>query len=438
MANKAIRFLAAIIIARFLGASAFGIFNVGIAIAGVLVTASALGLPDVGARTVAARPAVAPFLVVPVLVGRLAALAVGSIGFAVAIAFVWPHHTFFAAATIAMAAAMTVTLDWLARGLERMRVVALASTLSGLVACAAAIVVASRGSAELVLIAFAVGEATAAIVCWWGVASASRPLALDLSPIRSLVRSSWPIGLAAIVTYSYYANVDTVILASFRSAHEAGVYSAAYRIFLAFNVVSIFAAYASFPIVARLSESGVDAEANATISSILTRLLFYGALVVGLVECAGDLTLRLLFGEAFTGATKTFTLLAIAAAWYAVGYVGGYSLIATRRPRGYVAGSIAAGVLCIGLDLLFIPTFGMIGAAAATLVAFVVAAIIWLEQQKLPPRRNAILLSSLGAISGGAIMTLAVPETRLIIGVATVTAAGLSLLVTSMRVGTTP
>jgi PST family polysaccharide transporter len=418
-ASKVLRFVAAIFLARFLSPSAFGIFNVGIAISGVLVMASSLGLPEIGSRTVAADPGTRKKLLVPVLVGRLSTLIVGSAGFALVAFLAWPNHMFFCLATIAMALAMTLTPDWLARGLERMGVVGLATTLGSVIACGGAALLAPIGSSELALLVFAAGEATVALVCFWGIAPQIRPLSTDLSGLGTLVKRAWPLGIAAVVTYSYYANVDTVILASFRSAHEAGIYSAAYRVFWTFNVVPIFAAYATFPILSRLAAAHANEEAQRTLFGVLGQLAGYGILVVGFVEVAGRLTLSVLFGEAFVGAAPTFTLLAVAAAWYAVGYGSGYSLIAAGNTRGFVEGALAAGALCLGLDLALIPRFGMTGAGTATVVAFVAATAIWLLRQQLGRANTSALMISLLVTSLGAVVTLLAPATNFAIGLAT-------------------
>jgi O-antigen/teichoic acid export membrane protein len=432
-ANKVLRFVAAIVLARFLAPAAFGTFNVGIAIAGILVIASALGLPDIGSRTVAEHQPSARTLLVPILVGRLTALTVASAGFLLVALVVWPDHTLFYLATISMAVAMTLTPDWLARGLERMSVVGLGTMLGGLVACVGAIAVAWTGSAELALVAFAVGEATVGLVCWRGIAPLIRPASRDLSKLRPLVKTSWPLGVAAVLAYSYYANLDTVILASFRSTHEAGVYSAAYRVFLAFNVVPIFAAYATFPIFSRLAAAGALSDVRTTLSRMLVQLLCYGAAVVGFVEIAGEVTLRVLFGPAFVGAAETFTLLAVAAAWYAVGYGAGYSLIAIGRVRGFVAGAVAAGVLSLVLDLALIPHFGMIGAGVATVIAFIFATAIWIHGQQIEAPRALLLITGLVAVSGGAAATFLAPVTATGVGTATIVAAVATLLIARER-----
>lgn len=425
--NKILRFAAAVVLARALTPSAFGIFNVGIAIAGILVTASTLGLPELGGRTVAARGKDSRILLVPVLVGRLAALGLVAVIFLAAGLFVWPDERLLFIGTVAVALAMTITPDWLARGLERMRLVGGATMLGGLVALAGAgaVAIVPFRSASLALVAFAVAEATVGLVCWVGIRDAIRPFSPSLTPLLPLLKKSWPLGLATGVTYAYYANVDTVIVAAFHGSHSAGIYSAAYRVFLAFNVISIFAAYATFPILARLTEQGAEAAVRGAVTSTLVQLVAYGACVVGVVEIAGKLLLQNLFGEEFAAAASSFTLLAIASAWYAAGYAAGYSLIAIRRQRGFVAGAIVAGVLTIGFDFALIPPFGMIGAAVATVIGFVGATLVWLHQQRLERRTAIRTYAALISISVGAGIAAAVPDVSAAIGLLTLTTAAI-------------
>src|SRR5438034_1257882 len=102
-ANKILRFASAVVLARILTSSSFGIFYVGIAIAGVLVTASTLGLPELGGRTVAAQRKEAPMLVVPILVGRLMALGLATIVFVGIGSLVWPEQRLFYLGTVGVA-----------------------------------------------------------------------------------------------------------------------------------------------------------------------------------------------------------------------------------------------------------------------------------------------------------------------------------------------
>ena len=64
------------------------------------------------------------------------------------------------------------------------------------------------------------------------------------------------------------------------------------------------------------------------------------------VRCRSTgLALRL----AFEAMEATFALLSLAVAWYAIGYPAGYSLIAVRENKRFLAGAATAGALSLAL-----------------------------------------------------------------------------------------
>ena len=369
--NKAARFLAAIVLARTLTLAEFGAVNVGIAAAGLVLMATTLGLPDIGAADVAVDRARARGIAGRVLAGRLVALA--ALGIPVAIVLLLAHaaETNLVLVAAAMAVGLALSADWLLRGLERMRPLAWANATGGLcVLLGTLLVVEASGSAVAALAAFACAEFVVSGLTWWfsGVGWPRRPTSVQL---RHAVRRSWPVGLAAFIVYSYYANLDTIILSIARSAAEAGLYSAPYRTFLAINVVGTFAAYAYLPLVARGDDD--------RLFEGLRGLFAYGLIALGTSEVAGDLVLGLLFGERFESVGTAFIILCIAVPWYVVAFPVGYSLIAQDKNRGFLRGAAAAGGLNLALNLALIPPFGIDGAAAATSIALIAGSLVWLR-----------------------------------------------------------
>ncbi|MGI8438678.1 MAG: oligosaccharide flippase family protein [Thermoleophilaceae bacterium] len=411
LGNKALRFAAAAVLARTLSPAEFGDFNVAIALSGILLIGTSLGLADTGARAVAVgaeSPAVTSGRVVALRVTVLAPVAGLAFGMG---AFVWPGHAGLLSAAIAMSFAMSLSGDWVARGLERMNAVGRASALGGAVALAGTVIVAlASASALWALWAYVVAEGIVTLACWRSVRMTGRPR-LTLIGAGALVRRTWPVGLSALAAYSYQANLDTVLIAAFRSSAEAGLYSAAYRIFLLLNVIATFAAYALLPRVSREVAAGRLGGAARLLGGAIPELAAYGFVALGAIELAGEPLLALLFGPRFVSMAPTLTVLAVAVAWYAVGYPVGYGLMAGGRGRSFLAGAGTAGLLAFALDLLLIPPYGALGAAAATLIAFVVATLIWLKLASLLGRGLRMTLATLTTASVLALLTVFVPST---------------------------
>jgi O-antigen/teichoic acid export membrane protein len=426
LVNKLLRFAALLVLARGLSASDFGLLNVGIAISGIALVGSSLGLPDLGARDVAVAPGRAGWLAGHVAAARLLGLAsVSALGLVVA-TFVWPEQTPLLAMAALMAAFMAVSGDWLARGLERMSFVATATAAGGLAVLAGAVVVIQVSAGPTAALGtFAFAELVVVVVLWAQLHRLVR-VEIGVRGMGAMLRRARPLALSSLAIYSYYANVDTIILAASHSNREAGLYSAPYRLFLVLNLVGVFAAYAMLPTLARLADTSADADGERLIRSTLTSLAGYGLVTLGLVELIGADLLGVLFGAQFRAADAAFILLAAGVAWYAIGYPAGYSLIARGGNAGFFRGAATASILSISLDAALIPPLGMSGAGLATMVAFGSGGLVWLSERGLLGRAAIPLLVALGSTSVLAVIIVFTHSSKTIAGAVTV---GLGVLV---------
>jgi O-antigen/teichoic acid export membrane protein len=285
------------------------------------------------------------------------------------------------------------------------------------------VVGAASGSAAAGLAAFVVAELAADAVYWLAARGEVRaPGPGAAATLRPLLTRSWPVALSSIAIYSYVANLDTIILAASRSESEAGVYSAAYRIYLAANIVGIFAAYAAFPRLSRVSGLQRIETLIERLRPTLDLLVCYGVVTVGFAMLAGREALQLFFGDRFGTAGDTFTLLCLSTAWYCVGYPVGYNLIAAERNRRFLAGALTGAGLNLGIDLVLIPRVGMIGAGVATAISIVGATVVWLGVSGVLSRVARPVLAAALVSSGVAITSLLAEHSGRALGAITVLA----------------
>jgi O-antigen/teichoic acid export membrane protein len=428
LVNKVLRFAAFVVLAHVLSASDFGLVNVGIAISGTALVAASLGLPDLAAREAAISPRRAGWLAGHVAVTRILVLgALSMVGILLATR-AWPGHTSLLVMATAMATFMAASGDWLARGLERMSLAAASNATGGVVVLAGSLAVAKfSGSASAALGAFALAEFAVAAVLMTNLHRLSR-VRFGVSGMRSMLRRALPLAFSSLAIYTYYANLDTIILAASHSNREAGLYSAPYRLFLVLNLVGVFAAYAMLPTLARLADASAHADADRLVRSTLAVLAGYGLVTLGLVELAGEDVLGLLFGASFRAASEAFVLLAASVAWFAIGYPAGYSLIARSENARFLRGAATASILSIVLDLTLIPPLGMPGAGLATMLAFAAATLVWLSASGLLNWAAIPILASLSATSGLAVIVVFTNEATSIAGVGTLSLAVVLLL----------
>jgi O-antigen/teichoic acid export membrane protein len=407
--NKLTRFVAALLFARALTPAEFGDLNVAIALSGMLLVAVNFGLSDLGARDVALDPSRSAVTAGRVLGLRLAALvAAGLPALALTIA-VWSGRAGLALLAYAMAAVMTVSADWIARGLGAMSRVAVATGVGGAVVAAGAGVLAVTGGSPTAAMAwFVLGELTTAVLLWVFVAGIGRP-AITLAGVHSLFKRAAPVAVSSFVIYTYTANLDTIIIAATRSSREAGLYSAGYRVVIALTAIGTLAAYALLPRMAGEVRAGEGADGvRRMLKRAMTPLATLGLAIMAAAVVAGDRILGFLFGSEFEPVGPTFVLLTTGLAWYITTYPAAYGLLALGDNASYMRGALVAGAAGLALDLALIPRFGIIGAGAASATAFVLAAAVWTWQlglltggslRRYLPTLGALVAGSLAAVS---------------------------------------
>lgn len=229
-------------------------------------------------------------------------------------------------------------------------------------------------------------------------------------------------------------SLDTILLSVLRSAQEAGLYGAPYRLFLAFMMVGTFAAYATLGPMARATNIGAEraAVATARLRYATVPLAGYGLMILGLAELFGGDILSVLFGARFSAMEDVFVILAIAVPWYSFAFPVGYALIARGANRLFLVGAGVAGVLNIGLNLVLIPSYGPEGAAVATSVGIVGGAIVWLSVQGFLDRDFVRVLGPVTVLSLGSVVVLAFDGGAVIAGACTV-AFGVVMVAMALR-----
>jgi O-antigen/teichoic acid export membrane protein len=414
--NKGARFMAAALLARALTPHGFGAFNVAIAGAGIATAATGLGLGEVGGRDAAITPSRSSWIAGRVLTARL--IAILSVVFTglVVTALIAPSKLAVIAAAGAVAIGTASSADWLGRAQQRTRGVAAASAIGGVVAAICGVLVLELGGSNVeALIGFAAAEFVTSLLCWRAVWR-SGPPRIGWSGVRPLLQRSWPIAISSVVIYSYYANLDTIILSASHGTVQAGIYSGAYRVFLVVNAVAIFVAYANFPTLSRASTEPGNTSATHTLHSNIVYLFSLGAAVAGIAVLIGGDLLDVMFGHRFHAAGHTFGLLCVGTMWYLIGYPLGYSLIASDRNRRFLSGAAIAGVLSIGLDLALIPSLGMTGAGLANATCFAAGAAVWMIGYGRWDRSLSTVLVGLLACTIAVVSALEVDAVRIPLG----------------------
>jgi O-antigen/teichoic acid export membrane protein len=220
-------------------------------------------------------------------------------------------------------------------------------------------------------------------------------LMIDRPLLREMNRFGMPLVPSALALWVLNFS-DRFFLVKLADTAEVGLYSLGARIASAM-VLLLTAFRMAWPAFAYSIED--DAEARRTYAYVLTYLLFIASWVALALGLLAPWLVELLATPEFYAASRVVAPLAFAAAVF-----GGYVVIAigigrARRTQfNWVVTGVAA-LVNVALNLILIPSYGMMGAAAATVAAFSIMflGMAWWAQRIYPVpyqwRRVATLLA---------------------------------------------
>lgn len=189
----------------------------------------------------------------------------------------------------------------------------------------------------------------------------------SLGLLKYYVGRSLPL-IASSLTAVIYMKIDQIMIAYYLSVYDVGVYAAASKISEVWYFVPLMIATAAFPVILHAKQ-----ESNAQYERYLQEMYSYLAMigyaaVVG-ATFLGPIFIRYVYGEEYLASADVLTLhiwgglfmsmRALASKWILAEDVLIFSLVTQG----------AGAIINVVLNLLFIPKWGIAGAAASTVIA---------------------------------------------------------------------
>ena len=374
--DVAVTFALAVILARYLGPEGMGHYTYVIAFVAIFVPLVDLGLDHILIREIARRRDTAKqyvgaalllkllILVVVLPLGMVVSWLVGDVtidNWAIFLCFV---------GTLIMREVPTVVGYAVFLAYERMEFRALVTLLFQIVKFAATFTVILLGG-KLVAI---FGAALAAETLQGGLAlylvlrKFTRPqLTFDFKLWKYYVKESLPIGAAFAFTNLYY-QVDILVLKYFRTAEEIGWFGVPFRVVTTIFSVLIPMIWVLLPHLTRVAKESIfrlheDGQGYLKAIAVITAGI---ALYLGLE--ARDLVVSF-FGPAFDPSAVVLVIISPVIVFHALSYFFDLTLTAVGRQKLIVIGAGSIFLVKLIADLIFVPTYGTLGASLGTVAA---------------------------------------------------------------------
>ncbi len=358
---RLLAFAATAWMARRLGAGAYGVVAFASAILLYFNYIADFGADAVGVPRVARAPGRVGVTVPSLLLARLAIGAGFWVLLAVAGLFVLPQPEGAVLAALALVLPLRgANARWALIGLEKSGIVGAARALGeALTTVIVVLLVRHAGQLGTVPAAQVAGDAVAALLLLVALRrlGVALPIAVDQAEVKGALRDGWPLVLHAILAMLAF-NADLVILRFFRDAATVGQYAVAYTLVSYFaNLGSAFAVSA-LPALSRAEAA--DGRDYRTAMAYAAAIAVPAALG-GWVLAAP--IIEMIFGAAYApaGAALAVLIWNVPALW--LRFTGQMGLIAAGRQDVVLRVTVIGAVVAIGLDLVLVPRYGMLGAA---------------------------------------------------------------------------
>ncbi len=237
--------------------------------------------------------------------------------------------------------------------------------------------------------------------------------------IKPIISSAWPFAITGALGV-LLTNADILIISWLRTASELGIYAAAVRIIQVLYLVPMIFQFSTLPLLSRLAENDNErfrAGLERTIGFVFLASvpMAIGGLIIG------TQFMSLLFGSAYAGGGLSFKILMIALLFDYPATIIGAAVFAYNHQRSLITAAAIGGIANVGLDLIFIPLWGIAGSATATLLAQTFSNwYLWHKMKEINyfeilPRLKTIIVS--GLAMGGVTIGLYVLNVNVIFNI---------------------
>jgi O-antigen/teichoic acid export membrane protein len=369
LVGRVIGFYATTLLARRLGAEAFGFLGFATAVIAYVGVSLTAGFGEIGSREVARAPGRATAIAADVTAIRVL-IALGGTALVVAIGYAFvtipPQRAVLLAGALSL---LSLALDptWVYRGLSMNQTAASAFLLSQVVYLGGVLaLVGSRADVVRVpLIQFA-GDLIAATLLLVLLFRSSRVRPRIVGGV-SLLRQSGFITASRLIR-TVIVTFDVLLLATLTGGASVGLYTAAYRVCMLVTMIAVATHVVYLPGISVAASTGVQRLSSVLKESLALTVSVILPLVVGGIFLARPL-LTFLFGAEYAAAAPAFQVLLASIGVLSLHGTAHNVFIALHQTRREMLIFAAAAATNIALNVWLIPSYGLLGAAIATLAA---------------------------------------------------------------------
>jgi O-antigen/teichoic acid export membrane protein len=214
------------------------------------------------------------------------------------------------------------------------------------------------------------------IIMWlWGMKFTKISFGFDWNMWKAIMTKMWPIAVSIIFNVVYLKG-DIIILSLFKSQTEVGLYGAAYRVIDILAQTAMLLMGIILPLLAYTWSRNLKKQFLKRYQQAFDAMMLFAVPVtIGTIMLA-DKIMKLVAGDEFITSGKPLQILAIAVFGLYLGAVFGHTAVAINKQKQTMWIYISNAIITLIGYFIFIPKFGLYGAAWMTVFSELYAGLL--------------------------------------------------------------
>ena len=306
-------------------------------------------------------------------VGRMS-IAAAVVGAAIMVGFglagATPRAAWFIAAVVVAASLLQRVPSAVLNGLQKWRAASVVGVVMAVVAAVATVLVLWAGGGIVGMFAVEAAVTLASLLWLWSLsrraeATLGPPEPVDPALRRDFLRYAFIASLGVILTFVVWRRSEFLFLNHYSTDSEIAIYSVAFSSVAALLLIPQAIVGVLLPAVATLLGAGATERIRQGFERAIRLLLVLTLPMTAFAIALGPLTLRVVYGEGFSGAGPVVVLLLLPLPIVTLMNLSKVVLAGMGRQRFQLASGAVGAAANIGLDFALIPHYDALGAALA-------------------------------------------------------------------------
>ena len=234
------------------------------------------------------------------------------------------------------------------------------------------------------------------IFSYWKKAGSLSAWRFDSTVAGMLLKESYPLLLSGAMVI-VYQKIDQVMIRNMIDNNAVGQFAVASALTQYVIFIPTVIAQTITPLLVKLHQRDIAAF-NSKKQQFMDLMVWSSVLMAMLLSLSASFIIPLLYGAAYSGAVPVLQIMAWKAVFVGLLASSGQIIIIEGIQQYAVFRNIIGCIVCVVLNLLLIPRFGIIGSAWATLVTLCFAG--YLSHLLIAPYRYLFKLQTSAILSG--------------------------------------